>query len=315
MVGGASLAEAAGLAPERPSELLSAYLEQIASISLLTAAEEVQLAFDIEAGLLAAERLAAGGFPAEAADDLETLVRLGQRARSRMIASNLRLVVAAARRYQGRGVPLVDLIQEGNLGLLRAVEKFDYRRGCKFSTYAMWWIRQAITRGIADAARTIRLPVHVMSRLNLCLAKRRDLSLALGRSPTAAEVGRASGLDTAVVEDLFRHDLEPVSLDVSLTKVAQLGDTVVDPDASDPSEAAADAVMVDRLREALRTLEPLEREVVRRRYGFGCPARGAQAVATELDMTRDRVRYIEAQALRRLRNTPGAAALRGFWSA
>jgi RNA polymerase sigma factor (sigma-70 family) len=232
-----------------------------------------------------------------------------------MVSSNLRLVAAAARRYQGRGVALVDLIQEGNLGLLRAVEKFDYRRGCKFSTYAMWWIRQALTRGVADAARTIRLPVHVMGRLNLCVAVRRDLTLLYGRVPTVAEVAQASGLDAHVVADLFRRDLEPVSLDTTQTRVTQLGETIIDPEASDPSEVAAEAVMQQRLRDALGLLGSLEREIVIRRYGFDRPALGAQAVATELGLTRDRVRYVEAQALRKLRTAPAAAGLRDFWSA
>ncbi len=312
---GASLAETVDIGPDSPPEPVCVYLEQIAAIPLLSAAEEVQLAFDIEAGLLAADRLADGGVHPELAGDLRTLALVGQRARGRMVASNLRLVAAAARRYQGRGVALIDLIQEGNLGLLRAVEKFDYRRGCKFSTYAMWWIRQALTRGVADAARTIRLPVHVMGRLNLCLAVRRDLSLLYGRVASVAEVAAASGLDADVVADLFRRDLEPVSLDTALTPVTVLGETIIDPLASDPSEVAADAVMQQRLRDALGLLGALEREIVIRRYGFDRPALGAQAVATELGLTRDRVRYVEAQALRKLRTAPAAAGLRDFWSA
>jgi len=312
---GATLVETVEVAPGEPAEDLAAYLEEISAFPLLDAAEEVALAFDIEAGLLAAARLRECGLDAELAADLRALVVLGQRAHSRMVACNLRLVVASARRYRGRGVALVDLIQEGNLGLLRAVEKFDYRRGCKFSTYAMWWIRQALARGVADASRSIRLPVQVMARLNLCLAVRRELSLRLGRSPTSAEVAEVSGLERDVVDDLLRHDNEPVSLDMTLTAVAQLGDTIVDPDAADPSDVAAGAVMEERLRDALSSLDALEREILIRRYGFGGAARGAQAVAVELGLTRDRVRYVEAQALRKLRTAPATAALRNFWSA
>jgi len=312
---GSALAETVDVAPSEPTEDLAAYLEQISAIPLLTAAEEVALAFDIEAGLLAADRLHERRHDPELAADLHMLVLLGERARARMVAANLRLVVSAARHHRGRGVALVDLIQEGNLGLIRAVEKFDYRRGCKFSTYAMWWIRQAITRGAADASRVIRLPVQVMARLNLCLAVRRDLAMRLGRSPTSAEVAAASGLDPEVVDDLLRHDHEPVSLDTTLSAVAQLGDTIVDPEATDPSDRAAGAVMEERLGDALSTLNALERDIVTRRYGFGGAARGAQAVALELGITRDRVRYVEARALRKLRRTPAAAGLRDFWSA
>ena len=312
---GATLVETVDIVPDEPAESLGAYLEQITTIPLLNAAEEVALAFDIEAGLLAAARLAEGVHDRCLADDLTALVLLGEQARVRMVGCNLRLVVAAARRYRGRGVPLVDLIQEGNLGLMRAVDKFDYRRGCKFSTYAMWWIRQALTRGVADTARVIRLPIHVMGRLNLCLAVRRDLAVRLGRPPTLAEVAQVSGLERDVVDDLLRHDREPMSLDMALTEVAQLGDTVVDPEAADPSDAAAGAVMAERLRDAVGALDPLEREILSRRYGLGRPALGAQQVASELGITRDRVRYAEAQALRKLRTAPAAAGLRDFWCA
>ena len=311
---GATLVETVDIAPDEPAENLAAYLEQISAIPLLNAVEEVSLAFDIEAGLFAALRLTEGGHDPCLTDDLGVLVLLGERARVRMVACNLRLVVAAARRYRGRGVPLVDLIQEGNLGLMRAVDKFDYRRGCKFSTYAMWWIRQALSRGIAEAARVIRLPLHVMGRLNLCLAVRRDLGVRLGRAPTLAEVAEGSGLSLDVVDDLLRHDREPMSLDMALTQVAQLGDTLVDPEAADPSDVAAGAVMEERLRDAVGALDPLAREILCRRYGLGRPARGAQQVATELGITRDRVRYVESQALHKLRTTPAAARLRDFWS-
>lgn len=297
------------------ADQLEAYLRRIAAVPLLSAVEEVSLAFDIEAGVLAAAGLAAGITDVQLAEEMRLLVDIGARARTRMVQSNLRLVVTAARRFRSRGVPLVDLIQEGNLGLMRAVDKFDYQRGCKFSTYAMWWIRQAITRGVAEAARSIRLPVHVMSRLNLCIAVRRELSVQLGRPVTTAEVARASGLDVDAVRDLLRHDHDSISLDAALPGQGELAETVIDPDALDPSDTAADAVMEERLRDALWCLNKLEREIVARRYGFSGAARGAQAVATELNLSRDRVRYVEAQALRKLRTTPAAATLRDFWCA
>ncbi|MBA2533151.1 MAG: sigma-70 family RNA polymerase sigma factor [Nocardioidaceae bacterium] len=294
---------------------IDGYLQEIAVVPLLTAEEEVRLAFEIEAGVLAAERLDAGCSDTQLAEELQLLGVIGHHARTQMVQANLRLVVAVARRFRSRGVPLIDLIQEGNLGLLRAVEKFDYRRGCKFSTYAVWWIRQAITRGIAEAARNIRLPVQVMARLNLCMGVRHDLLHRLGRPATNAEVAQACGLDVDVVTHLLRLDNEPVSLDTALAKHGEIADTVVDPDATDPSDSAADAVMEQRLRDALWCLDELEREIVARRYGFAGAARGAQAVATELNLSRDRVRYIETQALRKLRTTPAAATLRDYWCA
>jgi len=303
-------------APRKKSaDPIGGYLDEIAVVPLLTAAEEVRLAFEIEAGALAAERLAAGCIDSQLAEELQQLVLMGHRARTQMVQANLRLVVAVARRFGSRGVPLIDLIQEGNLGLLRAVEKFDYRRGCKFSTYAVWWIRQAITRGIAEASRNIRLPVQVMTRLNLCMGVRHDLSHRLGRAATNAEVALACGLDVDVVTRLLRLDHEPVSLDTAVSNHGEIGDTVIDPDATDPSDSAADAVMEQRLRDALWCLDELEREIVVRRYGFTGAARGAQAVATELNLSRDRVRYIETQALRKLRTTPAAATLRDYWCA
>jgi len=308
-------AESARSGGEDFSGTLDDYCGQIATVPLLSAADEVRLAFDIEAGVLAEARLEAGCPDPQLAEELQTLSLIGQRARSRMVAANLRLVVATARRFRGRGVPMVDLIQEGNLGLLRAVEKFDYRRGYKFSTYATWWIRQAIAHGLAEAARTIRLPVHVASRLNLCLAVRRDLSMQLGRAASLDEIAQASGLEPHEVDDLLRHDLEPLSLDRALGHIAHLGDTIIDPEATDPSDFAAEAVMEDRLRDALTALDELERAILVRRYGFGGAARGAQDVATELGLSRDRVRYVEAQALRKLRTAPAAAGLRSFWTA
>jgi len=304
-------AESRNRADHQP-DLLGHYLQHIADVPLLTAAEEVQLSFDIEAGLLAEDALGNCSDPG-LADDLRVLVRLGVRARWRMVSSNLRLVVAATRYYRDRGVPLLDLIQEGNLGLLRAVEKFDYRRGIKFSTYAMWWIRQSIVRGVADGARSVRLPVHVITRLDACLGARQELERILARAPTVAEIAGFSGLDEPVVEQLLRHDNRFVALGSDAGLVGQM---VGDPAADDPSERAAAAVMSDRLRDALACLTPLELEVVRRRYGFGArPPSGARAVGIELGLSRDRVRNIEARALRRIRRTTAAAALRGFLSA
>ncbi len=294
-------------------DLLGLYLEQIAAVPLLSAAEEVELAVAMEAGVLAAERLGKHDADPHLAEELQTLVVLGERARSRMVRANLRLVVASARRLRGHDLPLVDLIQEGNLGLLRAVAKFDYRRGCKFSTYAVWWIRQAMTRGVAASARTIRLPVHVMGRLNLCLAVRRRLSIELGRPPTTDEVAEHSGLTGDEVRELLRHDVEPISLDTPLSVCGDLGDAVVDPDAADPSDFAASVIMQERLRDAVRSLSGLEQAIVLRRFGFCGPALGAQAVANELGLSRDRVRYVESQALRKLRRIPSAAGLRTFW--
>ncbi|MGI8614748.1 MAG: sigma-70 family RNA polymerase sigma factor [Nocardioidaceae bacterium] len=295
-----------------PSDAVTAFLNQVGSIPLLTAAQEVRCAIDMEAGALAAERLSAGRspWPPDLREDLELLVLLGDQARELMVQANLRLVVSMARRYTRTGAPLLDLVQEGTVGLIHAVDRFDYRRGCKFSTYAVWWIRQALTRGIADSTRTVRVPVQVLTRLNGCLGRRRELAERWGREPTVVEVADACGMGVAETTALLAASAEPLSLDTDGTDTAAVLEAVADRHAVDLADQAADRLAGRRLREALDDLEPAEREVLRRRFGIGVRPQGPTAIAAELGMTRERVRHLERRALLRLRGQPAVSALR-----
>ncbi|MEV4170033.1 sigma-70 family RNA polymerase sigma factor [Nonomuraea sp. NPDC049709] len=281
-------------------DLLGTYLEQIGKTPLLSAADEVDLARRIEAGLYAGHLIERG----EGTPELERVALDGRRAKDLLIRSNLRLVVAAARRYSYRGLPLLDIIQEGNLGLIRAVEKFDYTRGYKFSTYGMWWIRQAIERGIHDKSRTVRLPIHVAEELSRLIRVERQLAAELGREPTDAELGEAAERSPRQVAALRRLGQEMVSLDIPVGEHGEgrMGDLIADEDGLQVQELTELRALSAELNQVVTTLPPREAFVIRLRYGLaGHRAQSYTEIAEQLGLTRERIRQLEKQALRRLR--------------
>jgi RNA polymerase primary sigma factor len=297
------------------SDLVRIYLREIGRVPLLTAEDEVELAKAIEAGLFAEEKLG-GGFPLLGAihGDLELLVGEGVKAKQRLIEANLRLVVSIAKRYIGRGLVFLDLIQEGNLGLIRAVEKFDYTRGYKFSTYATWWIRQAITRAIADQARTIRVPVHMVETINKLARVQRQLHQELGREATADEIAAEMGLETERVAEIQRIAQEPVSLQSPIgEEESDLGDFIEDADAVVPIEAAAFIMLQNQLERVLDNLAEREQRIIQLRFGLtdGHP-RTLEEVGREFGVTRERIRQIEAKTLAKLRHPSRAQMLREY---
>jgi len=281
------------------------YLDEVAGHELLTAEDEVRLARTMEAGHHAALRLETEKLPSELRFELRRAVNRGEEARAEFIRSNLRLVISIAKKYTGRGLDLLDLVQEGNLGLIRAVEKFDWRKGFKFSTYATWWIRQAITRGLGNTARTIRLPVHLVDVVRTVQETGAALYEKLGRRPTAIEIAEISGLDADQVALAMDCPDDCVSLDhpVGDAGDASLGDFVEDTQADDPFVVAADHVRRDELDRAVAMLESIERTVITLRYGLasGGP-RTLSDVGCELGVTRERIRQIERRALTKLRH-------------
>jgi RNA polymerase primary sigma factor len=297
-------------------DVVRQYLREIGRIPLLSAAEEVQLSRAVEAGLFAQEALA-GAFEGPDADRAELLAiaEAGHAAKRRLVESNLRLVVSVAKRYVGRGLPLLDLIQEGNLGLIRAVEKFDYTRGFKFSTYATWWIRQSVTRAIADQARAIRMPVHVVETLHKVLRVHRQLSQTLGRDPSLEEVAAVAGIETAKVAELMALAPEPVSLSLPVgeSEESVLGDLIEDADGDDPEECATEHLLTEYLGSVLGTLGDREQRVVRMRYGLDDGQQHTlEEVGREFGVTRERVRQIEAKSLSKLRHGRYAEGLHEF---
>ncbi|MEV4258278.1 RNA polymerase sigma factor RpoD [Spirillospora sp. NPDC049652] len=297
------------------SDLVRIYLREIGRVPLLTAEDEVELAKSIEAGLFAEEKLAHTAIlsPAQRLD-LELLSREGIRAKQRLIEANLRLVVSIAKRYVGRGMLFLDLIQEGNLGLIRAVEKFDYTKGFKFSTYATWWIRQAITRAIADQARTIRIPVHMVETINKLVRVQRQLHQDLGREPIPDEIGREMGLSATRVVEIQRIAQEPVSLQSPIGEEdSDLGDFIEDSDAVVPIEAAAFILLQDQLEDILGTLSEREQRIIQLRFGLadGHP-RTLEEVGREFGVTRERIRQIESKTLAKLRHPSRAQMLREY---
>ncbi|WP_405897623.1 RNA polymerase sigma factor [Streptomyces sp. NBC_00727] len=298
------------------SDLFRQYLREIGRIPLLTAAEEVELARCVEAGLFAEEHLARTPDPdTRLAVDLDRLVVMGRTAKRRLIEANLRLVVSVAKRYVGRGLTMLDLVQEGNLGLIRAVEKFDYARGYKFSTYATWWIRQAMSRALADQARTIRVPVHVVELINRVVRVQRRMLQERGCEPTPEEVAAHLDLTPERVGEILRLAQEPISLHapVGEEEDVSLGDLIEDGDAASPVESAAFLLLRQHLEAVLSTLGERERKLVQLRYGLvdGRP-RTLEEIGHIFGVTRERIRQIESRTLSRLRDHTSADQLRGY---
>ncbi|MFD3502133.1 RNA polymerase sigma factor [Streptomyces sp. NPDC058678] len=298
------------------SDLFRQYLREIGRIPLLTAAEEVELARRVEAGLFAEEKLSnTPDLDSQLALDLDKLVVMGRMAKRRLIEANLRLVVSVAKRYVGRGLTMLDLVQEGNLGLIRAVEKFDYARGYKFSTYATWWIRQAMSRALADQARTIRVPVHVVELINRVVRVQRRMLQERGYEPTPGEVADHLDLAPERVSEVLRLAQEPVSLHAPVGEEddVALGDLIEDGDAASPVESAAFLLLREHLEAVLSTLGERERKVVQLRYGLadGRP-RTLEEIGRIFGVTRERIRQIESKTLNKLRDHAFADQLRGY---
>lgn len=298
------------------SDLFRQYLREIGRVPLLTAAEEVELARRVEAGLFAEEKLRlAPDLDSQLALDLDRLVVMGRMAKRRLIEANLRLVVSVAKRYVGRGLTMLDLVQEGNLGLIRAVEKFDYARGYKFSTYATWWIRQAMSRALADQARTIRVPVHVVELINRVVRVQRRMLQERGYEPTPEEVAAHLDLPPERVSEVLRLAQEPVSLHAPVGEEddVALGDLIEDGDATSPVESAAFLLLKEHLEAVLSTLGERERKVVQLRYGLadGRP-RTLEEIGRIFGVTRERIRQIESKTLNKLRDHAFADQLRGY---
>jgi RNA polymerase primary sigma factor len=298
------------------SDPVRMYLQEIGRFPLLTPQQEVELAMQTEAGVRAEEKLdTVDLLPADERLILERAVRLADRARKRLVEANLRLVVSIAKKYVGRGLGLLDLIQEGNLGLIRAVEKFDYRKGFKFSTYATWWIRQAVTRALADQARTIRVPVHMVETINKLARAQRTLVQELGREPTIEEVAEELELAPEKVSELRRIAQDPVSLETPLGEEddSTLGDFVEDTDAEVPVEVAAFKLLQSYLSLTLEGLNDREREVLVMRFGLADgKVRTLEEVGIHFNVTRERIRQIETKALAKLRQPARARKLEGY---
>ena len=296
------------------------YLKEIGKVDLLTAAEEVDLAMKIEAGLEAADKLEkqeAGEIELTRAEmrRLMRVEQVGLDAKQALISANLRLVVSIAKRYVGRGMLFLDLIQEGNLGLIRAVEKFDYEKGFKFSTYATWWIRQAITRAIADQARTIRIPVHMVETINKLVRVQRQLLQDLGRDPTPEEIGAEMDMSADRVREIQKISQEPVSLETPIGEEedSQLGDFIEDAQAVVPADAASFSMLQEQLAQVLDGLAERERKVIELRFGLedGHP-RTLEEVGREFGVTRERIRQIESKTLAKLRHPSRSSKLRDY---
>ena len=310
LAGGRDRAESGSFDPVRM------YLKEIGKVSLLTAPQEVTLAKRIEAGVHATERLeAAGAISPEQRASEEANVEDGELAKRQLTEANLRLVVSIAKRYVGRGMVLLDLVQEGNLGLIRAVEKFDYTKGFKFSTYATWWIRQAITRAIADQARTIRIPVHMVETMNKVLRIQRAMLQELGREPTVEEIARKVDLTTDKVREIQRISQEPLSLETPVGEEddSSLGDFVADESAISPDFAAERERLKDEIETALRELNAREQQVMRLRFGLDDgQVRTLEEVGREFGVTRERIRQIESKTLAKLRHPTRSQRLRDY---
>jgi RNA polymerase sigma factor (sigma-70 family) len=299
------------------ADLVRVYLNEIGKVALLSAADEVELAKRIEAGLYAAHLLASSNdFSASRKRELRALVIDGERAKDHLLRANLRLVVSLAKRYTGHGMPFLDLIQEGNLGLIRAVEKFDYAKGFKFSTYATWWIRQAISRAMADQSRTIRLPVHLVEQVNKLQRIRRELSQEMGREVNHAELADQLDITEDRVRELIDLSRDLVSLDqtVGVDDDASLGDFIADDRASGAAETSVEAgLMRAQLGQVLDTLEAREAAVVRMRYGLdGGQPKTLDEIGQAFKLSRERIRQIERETMAKLRHPSRAQVLRDY---
>ena len=296
------------------------YLKEIGKVPLLTADEEVELASAMSEGNIAKARISEAEENGEviAEDemtDLKALMSKGEKSKQKLAEANLRLVVSIAKRYVGRGMLFLDLIQEGNLGLIKAVEKFDYTKGYKFSTYATWWIRQAITRAIADQARTIRIPVHMVETINKVIRVSRQLLQELGHDPSPEEISEEMGMPVDKVREILKIAQEPVSLETPIGEEedSHLGDFIPDEGASEPSEAASFTLLKEQLVDVLSTLTPREEKVLKLRFGIeDGRTRTLEEVGKEFNVTRERIRQIEAKALRKLRHPSRSKKLKDF---
>ena len=313
-----------GVSVEDPVRM---YLKEIGKVPLLSAEEEIELAQKMEAGAVATEKIAILETRMEECDDaekeelkeeiknLQKDVDLGGEAKKRLAEANLRLVVSIAKRYVGRGMLFLDLIQEGNLGLIKAVEKFDYRKGYKFSTYATWWIRQAITRAIADQARTIRIPVHMVETINKLIRVSRQLLQELGREPSPEEIAEEMNMPVDRVREILKISQEPVSLETPIGEEedSHLGDFIRDENVPVPADAAAFTLLKEQLEEVLGTLTEREQKVLTLRFGLeDGRARTLEEVGKEFNVTRERIRQIEAKALRKLRHPSRSRKLKDY---
>ncbi|MBU2662338.1 RNA polymerase sigma factor SigB [Actinoplanes bogorensis] len=295
------------------ADLVRAYLNGIGRTRLLTAVEEVELSKRIEAGLYAEEKLPDA--TVDLAPLLQIIIAEGKAAKNHLLEANLRLVVSIAKRYTGRGMAFLDLIQEGNLGLIRAVEKFDYTKGYKFSTYATWWIRQAITRAMADQARTIRIPVHMVEQVNRMVRSRRDLAATLGREPSIAEIAEAMGVPEFQVIELISYDREPVSLDQAVGEDGEsaLGDFVAAVDQNQPGATAGSGELRNEVEIVLATLSERESAVIRLRFGLDDGRqRTLDEVGREFGLSRERIRQIEKVTMLKLRDPERASRLEAY---
>ena len=296
------------------------YLKEIGKVPLLTADQEVELATVMSAGREAEARVAqaeadGSAIPEAEMAELKKQIKAGEKAKQQLAEANLRLVVSIAKRYVGRGMLFLDLIQEGNLGLIKAVEKFDYTKGYKFSTYATWWIRQAITRAIADQARTIRIPVHMVETINKVIRVSRQLLQELGHDPSPEEISAEMNMPVDKVREILKIAQEPVSLETPIGEEedSHLGDFIPDEDASEPSEAASFTLLKEQLVDVLSTLTPREEKVLKLRFGIeDGRTRTLEEVGKEFNVTRERIRQIEAKALRKLRHPSRSKKLKDF---
>ena len=298
------------------SDPVRMYLQEIGRVALLDAQKEVELSMQMEAGQRAQEKLAGDEkYTAEERIILQRARREGDKAQRRLVEANLRLVVSIAKKYVGRGMPLLDLVQEGNLGLMRAVEKFDYRKGFKFSTYASWWIRQAVTRALADQGRTIRVPVHMVETINKLAAVQRNLSQEFGREPTIDEISLDLELDPSKVTELRRIAMDPLSLETPLGEEddSTLGDFVEDTEAEAPVTAASFKLLQEYLRVVLEELNDRERQVLVMRFGLADgKIHTLEEVGRHFSVTRERIRQLETKALAKLRQPSRARKLEGY---
>jgi RNA polymerase primary sigma factor len=296
-------------------DMLKLYVREATRIPLLTALEEQELAQAIEHGRLAQKELTRGKVSHNRLKELRMMIEAGWQARERLIRANARLVISVAKKYVGRGVPFLDLIQEGNIGLMRAAKKFDYRRGFKFSTYATWWIRQAITRALADQSRTIRLPVYMGDQINRMLREQAQLQQKLGRMPTQEELAKAMGLAPAKIEQMIEAGQHPLSLQMPVGEDEDdaLGDIIEDSGIPNPEDTTVTTLMREDLQEILSQLPPRELRVLQMRYGLvdGEPLT-LNEVGRRMGITRERVRQLEAQALHRLRSPHAQQRLRAY---